>query len=165
MTDSRGTRIVTASGLWLTVTSVLILLLLGMTVAILPDATQALLCCGPFVPVGIVAAAAGAVTRRVVIADADGVLSSWEPFGITTLDVPRSDIAYVTMEEVERSFLDIQEFWVGISSVTSFRVRLVLTDHSERQVAGHLDKRRAKRIVDAIRAGLRLPGDQPLTGW
>ena len=71
----------------------------------------------------------------------------------------------LTLEEVERSYLDIQEFWVGLSSVVTYRVRLVLRDGSERQVVGHLDKARAKQITDQIRAGLRLPGDQPITGW
>lgn len=165
MTTSQGTRIVTARGWWLTVTCLALLSLVGMTVMVLPDASEMLLCCGPFVPLLVLSGVVGAVTKRVVLADDEGVLSTWEPYGISTLDVPRANIAYVTMEEVERTYLDIQEFWVGLSSVVTYRVRLVLHDGTERQVVGHLDKAKAKRITDTLRAGLRLPGDQPLTGW
>jgi len=158
--NSVGTRVVTGRGLVLTVASVVAVMGLGAAIALVDPTLEGLLWGSPLVLVGSIAAGLGVATRRVVYADLQGVRAVWEPFGLTIVDVPRSAIAQVTVQEVGRSFF--AEFWKGAGPAASYGTVVVLKHGPKRIIAGPLARPDAMHVLDYVRRGLQFNTTGPI---
>lgn len=146
-------KIVTARGLWLAATCFVVASIFALLLMVVPS-SEALMCIGPLVPLLVIGMMLGIVTRRVTYVDRDGLTVAWEPYGVVTLDLAASDIELVSVERVERTYLDIQDLFVGLSTIESYRVVLTLPGGVERPLVGGYHVVGAKRVADQIRAGL-----------
>ena len=155
--DEPRLRIVTTRLYAIAAGGVLLLLLVAMVVTAARDKTDAFLCFGPLIPLAVVGLVAGVITQRVLHVDREGITAAWEPYGIVVLDLPRESMTMITVDQVERSFLDPNDlFGMGVSSVVSWSVHVHLRDGGHRAVLRGTDPSTAKRLADQLRAFLRL---------
>lgn len=154
--DEPRLRIVTARWWSLAIAWGLILMMVGMVVVVVQDKASALMCWGPVIPVAVLGIAVSLITQRVVHVDKEGITAAWEPYGIVTLDIPREDMTLITLEQVERTYLDINDIFVGTSTIVSWAVHVHLRDGREKAVLRGSNPQKAKQLADQLRSFLRL---------